>query len=223
MQRSSTSRVSDTVKQAAGAVSGAASSVRSGASVVTDGVQQVGGNITGVINRIGLFIDGTIRGMLNFTAKFGRKGLFVGMFAGLAGMLVPGGIPVAFLGGEVLTGLALPFFGALGGAVAGSVLGAVAGILRGGAERLELENRKDKYAAQLDENRRASRTSTRRKDGPNTTFARASEQLDRVNFDRFTQHNDMVDRLGLNTSNGSSYREKLDEAREAELSQLAQR
>lgn len=212
-------RAGDAVRDAAKPVTDAADRVKEAAAPVVEGAKQAGSSFSNIANRMWHFMDGTIRGMLNFTARYGRRGFYVGLFAGIAAMTIPGGV----LG---IVGLGLPFYGMLAGAVAGATLGAAVGTVRGGIDRLRLEDRKEKYAAELDEQRRARYTTTKRKDGPNTAFAKASEQLDRVQFDRYNQYNEMIDDIQARRRGGGgsgySFREAI-EAERAEGQQETQR
>lgn len=151
------------------------------------------------------FMDGTIRGALDGCAKFGRMGLWVGVAAGVASMLIPGGVMVS---GFLFSGLALPFYGAIGGAVAGAAVGFAKGALTGGIERVELENRKEKYSKELEERRSARSTAPARRMS-NRAYDRALDYNDRVVFDKVHQYD-----VRTNQQNHGSWAERVDASRD---------
>lgn len=137
--------------------------------------------VTGM-NRTWHFMDGTIRGALDYCANYGRKGFWAGLIAGAAAMLIPGGM----LGFSFLM---LPIAGAVAVGGAGAALGIVRGTLTGGAERLALEDRKAKYADEL-EDRRSARAVRTGRGISNREYEERLDYIDRINQDRLDQYND---------------------------------
>lgn len=133
------------------------------------------------------FFDGTIRGSLDGSAKFGRMGFWLGIAAGVATMLTVGTVMIA---GFQFAGLTLPFYGALAGATAGAGTGFLQGALTGGAERVALENRKEKYADQLSERRSARTTAPARR--INRVYDSQRDHNDRIIYDKIHQYNDRI-------------------------------
>lgn len=185
------SKPADTLKASAAAAGGA--------------VAAVGTSTMKAADRAWHFIDGTIRGCLNYCSRYGRRGLWVGVAAGVAAMIIPGGVAVA---GAVFSGFALPFYGALAGGLAGAVLGAVTGAIRGGVDRLALENRKEKYSRELEERRGARSVSSGRRVN-NRAYDTYRDNIDRINYDKIDQYNDR-----LNLGGGSSWAERVDASRD---------
>lgn len=202
-------RVGDAAREAAKPVTDAANRVQEAVTPVMATAKKVGGDFSYRFHRAWSFLDGTIKGVLNYTSRFGRRGLYIGAIAGAVAMLVPGGV-FAF------AALELPIAGALLGAAVGSVLGATTGLVRGGLERLEIEDRKERYETELGELRDSRRSqTTRRKGGPNTVFARASDQIGRENFDRYKQYHEMInERDRAEGERNYSFVERLDASRE---------
>ena len=162
--------------------------------------------VTHGANRAWHFMDGTIRGTLDFCARYGRRGLYVGALAGAALMFFP-----AMAATLPMTGLALPFYGALAGAVAGAALGALRGALTGGAERLALEDRKVKYADELEERRQARSFDPRRR-ASKREYDQAQDFVDRINYDKYDQYIEMRERQNQ-TGGNNSWAERVDGSR----------
>lgn len=161
---------------------------------------EAGVSVMKMTDRAWHFVDGTIRGALDTCAKFGRRGLWVGVAAGVLAMTIPGGV-------FGLTALALPFYGALAGGLAGAVLGLATGTLRGGVDRLALENRKEKYANELDERRKARSFAPNRQIS-SRAYDRYRDNIDRITYDKIDQYNDRT------RANQGSWAERVDASRD---------
>lgn len=166
---------------------------------------QAGDMVTHGANRAWHFMDGTIRATLDYCARYGRRGFYVGAAVGAALMFFP-------VAGWALTGLASVFYGALAGAVAGAALGAVRGALTGGAERLALEDRKVKYADELEERRQARSFGPRRNRASNRAYDKALDHIDKLNYDKYDQYIEMRERQNQVGGN-SSWAERVDASR----------
>lgn len=188
----------DQAKNAAKAVGGAAQAAGKA-------VNDVGQTTLKTADRMWHFFDGTIRGALDGCAKFGRMGVWLGVAAGVASMLIPGGVLVA---GFQFAGLALPFYGALAGATLGAAAGFVKGALTGGAERVALETRKEKYSSELAERRSARTTAPAKR--INRAYDRARDHIDRINYDKIDQYNDRISQ-----QNQGSWAERVEASRDS--------
>ncbi len=165
----------------------AAKAVGDTAQAAGKAVEDVGKTTLKTADRMWHFFDGTIRGALDGSAKFGRIGFWLGIAAGVTAALTVGTVMV---GGFAFSGLALPFYGALAGAVAGAGGGLVKGALTGGAERVALETRKEKYASELAERRSARVTPSAKR--INRAYDKARDHIDRINYDKIDQYNDRI-------------------------------
>ncbi len=171
--------------QAKAAATAVGDSAKAAVTAVGDVATKVSKTTMSTFDRAWNFLDGTIRGALNGCAKWGRWGVKLGVVAGIAAMLLPAGTILA----GAISGIGLPFYGALAGGVVGAGLGLVKGALTGGTERLALENRKEKYATQLEE-RRQMRSPAPARGISNKRYDRIMDHIDRVTYDKIDQYND---------------------------------
>ncbi len=191
------------------AAEGEASPVQQVSQAATQATTQVVEGVKGSFNRAWYFLDGTIRGALNDCAKYGRYGVYAGIAAGVLMMLAPAAA-ITFAA-QPISGLAIPIFMALAGGATGAAVGLIRGTLTGGAERLASEDRKIKYAQELDE-RRVARTYASNRRVNRRGYLAEREMIDNQNFDKFDQYFDRRSTLG----GGTQWRDYVDSGRGAQ-------
>ena len=171
---------------------------------VGKGVEKIGEEAEKLLRpfqRTMAFATGVLRGGLQGMAKWGRRAAMAGLFLGIGAMVMTaGGITLPaflgggyFIGGWSMAGAMLPAMGWAAGLIGGSLVGGAIGALKGGPERLALEERKAKYADELAiQNAARPRGKNRGPQLDKAAYREYKEDVSDGNFDRFQQRFDLA-------------------------------